>query len=181
MLLNSLAESINSRSQTHAIFFDFSKAFDKVSHDRLLLKLQSYGIRGQILLWIKGFLSGRTQRVLMDGEKSSSCHVLSGVPQGSVLGPILSLIVINDIVNDVSSDISLFADDCALYRRIDTLDDEETLQNDLNKLCAWSRRWNMEFNVSKCYSMTITLKRSTIQNEYQISVVLIEKVESYKY
>ena len=77
MLVNSLAESINSRSQTDVIFLDFSKAFDKVSHDKLLLKLQSYGIRGQILLWIKGFLSGRTQRVVMDGEKSSSCHVLS--------------------------------------------------------------------------------------------------------
>ena len=88
---------------------------------------------------------------------------------------------INDIVKDVSSDISLFADDYALYRWIETLDDEEALQNDFNKLCAWSHGWNMEFNVSKCYSMTITLKRRTIQNEYQISEVPIEKIESYKY
>ena len=87
MLVNSLSESINSRSQTDVIFLDFSKAFDKVPLRKLLFELRSYGIRGQFNLWIKSFLCGRSQRVVMDGETSSPCNVLSGVPQDWFLAP----------------------------------------------------------------------------------------------
>ena len=133
-----------------------------------MFELRIYSIQGQINLWIKSFLSGRTQSVVMDGKNSSPFNVLSGIPQGSVLGPLLFLIFINHIVNDVSSNINLFVDICTLFRRINTIDDSVTLQNDFNKLYTWSRRWNMEFNVTKCYSITITLTRNNIQNDYHI-------------
>ena len=117
----------------------------------------------------------------MDGEESNSCDVLSGVPQGSVLGPVLFLIYINDIVSDIDSRINLFADDCALYREITSADDAIVLQKDLDRLYRWSCDWDMDFNVTKCFSMTVTLKRNIIANEYHISDDPIEKVQSYKY
>ena len=180
-LVHSLAESINSKGQTDVIFLDFSKAFDKVSHKKLLFKLQRYGIRGENLSWIKDFLFGRTQKVVMDGEESNSCDVLSGVPQGSVLGPVLFLLYINDIITDVDSKINLFADDCALYREIKSSEDAFALQNDLDRLYRWSCDWDMDFNVTKCFSMSVTLKKNIIASEYYISDDLVEKVQSYKY
>ena len=92
-----------------------------------MIKLQRYGIRGENLSWIKDFLFGRTQKVVMDGEESNACDVLSGVPQGSVLGPVLFLLYINDIITDVDSKINLFADDCALYREIKSAEDASPL------------------------------------------------------
>ena len=180
-LVHSLAESINSKGQTDVIFLDFSKAFDKVSHKKLLIKLQRYGIRGENLSWIKDFLFGRTQKVVMDGEESNACDVLSGVPQGSVLGPVLFLLYINDIITDVDSKINLFADDCALYREIKSAEDASALQNDLDRLYRWSCDWDMDFNVTKCFSMSVTLKRNFIASEYYILDDLIEKVQSHKY
>ena len=91
----------------------------------------------------------------MDGERSTPCEVLSGVPQGTVPGPILYLIYINDIVDGLKSNINLFADDCALYRRIESELDSRVLQDDLNLLHIWGTRWNIDFNVSKCFSMKV--------------------------
>ena len=134
MVLPPNGESINSKGQTDVIFLDFSKALDKVSHKKLLIKLQRYGIRGENLSWIEDFLFGRTQKVVMDGEESNACDALSGVPQGSVLGPVLFLLYINDIITDVDSKINLFADGCALYREIKSAEDASALQNDLDRL-----------------------------------------------
>ena len=107
-------------------------------------------------------MSSRTQTVVMDGEKSTPCEVLSGVPQGTVLGPILCLIYINDIVDGLQSNINLFADDCALYRRIDSQEECRILQEDLSLLHKWGRCWNMDFNVSKCFSARVMLKKNYI-------------------
>ena len=180
-LVHSLAESINSKGQTDVIFLDFSKAFDKVSHKKLLIRLQRYGIHGENLSWIKDLLFRRTQKVVMDGEESNACNVLSGVPQGSVLGPVLFLLYINDIITDVDSKINLFADDCALYREIKSAEDASALQNDLDRLYRWSCDWDMDFNVTKCFSMSVTLKRNFIASQYYILDDLIEKVQSHKY
>ena len=103
--------------QTDVAILDFSKAFDKVPHDRLLYKLDCYGIRGNLHAWIKAFLTNRQMRVIVENEASAETTVHSGVPQGTVLGPLLFLVHINDLPDRVrSSIVRLFADDCLLYR-----------------------------------------------------------------
>ena len=132
------ASSLNNKGQTDAVLLDFSKlAFDRVPHHLLLTKLQHYGVSGNILNWITDFLDSRTQRVVCGGATSKPINVTSGVPQGSVLGPLLFLASINDITTNLSSSCRLFADDCVLYRKIDTPDDAKTLQEDLRKLEIW--------------------------------------------
>ena len=106
------------------ILLGFSKAFDKVPHSRLLMKLQHYGVRGHLHDWITSFLLGRTQCVVLDGQSSAATTVSSGVPQGTVLEPLLFLFFINDLPSVVSSTTRLFADDCLLYRMIRTTEDQ---------------------------------------------------------
>ena len=106
------------QKQTDVTIMDFAKAFDKVPHMRLLYKLDYYGIRGSTHKWISSWLSERSQKGVLDGQASDPVPVLSGVPQGSVLGPVLFLIFINDLPNNIRSSVRLFADDCVLYRNI---------------------------------------------------------------
>ena len=133
--------------QTDLIIMDFAKVFDKVPHRRLLHKLEYYGIRGSTHKWINSWLSGRTQQVVLDGQASDPVPVLSGVPQGSVLGPVLFLLFINDLPDNIRSSVCLFADDCVLYRNIHSLQDCLTLQEDLTSLGQWEADWQMKFNV----------------------------------
>jgi len=137
------------------IFLDFAKAFDKVPRERLLKKLSAHGIRGATLRWIRNWLTGRTQRVVLNGKSSSWEEVLSGVPQGSVLGPILFLIFINDLsgVARMIDAVRKFADDTKLGQRAGTVRDRECMQEALDNLCLWADRWGMQFNVSKCKVM----------------------------
>ena len=123
--------------QIDLIIMDFAKAFDKVPHRRLLYKLRYYGIRGTTLEWITSWLSGRSQKVVLDGQASEPVPVLSGVPEGSVLGPVLFLIFINNLPDNIRSSVRLFADDCVLYRNINSPKYCELLQEDLNSLARW--------------------------------------------
>ena len=119
--IQKIAQNLISKGQVDVILLDFAKAFDKVPHRRLLHKLKFYGIDGTTLAWISSFLSSRKQLVLLDGVKSSEKEVLSGVPQGTVLKPLLFLSFINDLPDvTTSSDARLFADDCLLYRHINS-------------------------------------------------------------
>ena len=163
------------------MLLDFSKAFDSVPHQRLLLKLGYYGIRGNMLMWTKAFLSNRSQSVLINGTQSSSKPVLSGVPQGSVLGPVLFLLYINDIPSSVKSSLRLFGDDCILYREIHDAQDCWTLQDDLKQLSSWSNTWQLHFNVKKCYHLGITCKKTPIVFQYSVDGQLISRVPSAKY
>ena len=115
-------------------------------HRYLLHKLQHYGIRHEILEWTSSFLSSRTQYVTCNGSQSSPIDVISGVPQGTVLGPLLFLVYINDLPDCVSSSCGLFADDCLLYRPIHTTDDSRFLQEDLLRIEEWANKWMMTFN-----------------------------------
>ena len=136
-----------------AIYTDFSKAFDSVPHERLLKKVEAYGIKGNLLGWIKDFLSERKQRVVVGGQMSSWKPVTSGIPQGSVLGPLLFSIFINDMPDLVNSMMKLFADDAKIFKAIESIEDIEMIQEDINKLLQWSLDWQLPLNISKCKCM----------------------------
>ncbi|CAM4619647.1 unnamed protein product [Caretta caretta] len=134
------------------MYLDFQKAFDKVSHQRLLRKLSCHGIRGKILSWIENWLKDREQRIGINGKFSEWRGVISGVPQGSVLGPIL---FINDMEKGVNSEVAKFADDTKLIKIVKTKAGCEELQKDLTKLSDWATKWQMKFNVDKYKIMHI--------------------------
>ena len=123
---------------------------DKVPHQRLLLKLTAHGIGNDVINWIEKWLTHRKQRVIVDGEISNWKYVLSGVPQGSVLGPILFLIYINDLEDDISSKVLKFAYGTKVFRKVTNDTDKRSLQNDLDKLVKWSEKWQMLLNFGKC-------------------------------
>lgn len=137
------------------VYLDFSKAFDTVPHRRLLNKLQSYGVSGKLLSWIEAFLSGRCQQVALGGCLSNMVQVASGVPQGSVLGPLLFLLYVNDLPEVVSCPVTLFADDTKLFSGISTRSDALKMQADLDALVEWSETWQLPFNRDKCKVMHI--------------------------
>ena len=147
---------IDSDIPVDTVFLDLRKAFDSVPHKRLLLKLEKLGASGNVLKWISEFLTNRLQRVVLNGQSSEWTDVSSGVPQGSVLGPLIFIIMyVNDLPDQVNSFCKLFADDAKLYKDLQNLEDFETIQNDLNKLCQWTIKWLMLFNVDKCKVMHI--------------------------
>ena len=144
--IHDLANTIQRGESTHVAVLDFSKAFDKVAHQRLLRKLYYYGICGELLDWFESFLSERYQSVVCEDKASSPLLVTSGVPQGTVLGPLLFLLYINDLSDNLQSTVKLFADDALLYGVITSDSDCDRLQDDLHKLEQWQNLWQMEFN-----------------------------------
>ena len=148
--LEEITKWIDVGSPVDIIYLDFQKAFDKVPHQRLLLKLKAHGIGDSITDWIEQWLTDRRQRVVVDGEVSNWKSVLSGVPEGSVLGLILFLIYINDLDDSITSNVLKFADDTKLFRKVNTDGDKQHLQNDLDILVKWSEKWQMLFNFGKC-------------------------------
>ena len=169
--------------QVDVAILDFSKAFDTVPHKRLLGKLEHYGIKGNVHRWIGNFLSGRKQSVVVDGSFSRQEDVLSGVPQGTVLGPLLFLLHINDLPASVDPDTRcrLFADDCLLYRKIESIEDQLALQNDLRRLQLWAAQWGMRFNASKCYIMSIHRGSSHLPFLYELCNTVLTSVTEEKY
>ena len=150
-------------------YFDFAKAFDSVPHQRLLSKLNSYGISGNVLQWIAIFLRDRKQRVVLNGFKSSWTNVLSGVPQGSVLGPLLFLIYINDLPDCIeSSSVKIFADDLKLYQK--NSGSSQPVQDDINRIENWSSQWQLPLNAQKCSKLHVSCKNGegTDSNIYYI-------------
>ena len=179
--IDDFARCLNNKGVIHAIFLDFSKAFDKVPHKKLCHKLASYGITGPILEWILDFLSNRTQRVLVGGQTSYSTAVLSGVPQGTVLGPLLFLCYVNDLPRSIKSKVRMYADDTLLYNVINKIDDCIQLQHDLLTLEEWANVWQMQFNPAKCEFLVVTNKKNTPSFTYYINEIPIKAVPHAKY
>ena len=180
-VIDDWAASIDERKQTDIFILDFEKAFDTVPHELLKCKLQKYGVRKNILNWIDSFLSDRKQCVVVNGAKSGYEPVASGVPQGTVLGPILFLVHINDISEHVSSDIRLFADDCVCYRTINSKEDCKELQKDIDTLGNWAEEWGMRFQPVKCNMMSLSRKKERIEYTYTLKDTPLEFLDSIKY
>ena len=153
--LDRCAESVSKGCVVDAIYLDFAKAFDTVPHRRLIGKLQAYGIKGEMLKWVESFLSERVQEVLVNGSHSARAQVLSGIPQGSVLGPILFVLYINDLPDMLKSDCYLFADDTKILCDIRTREDALSLQKDLHIMEEWSNTWLLRFHPDKCHVLSL--------------------------
>ena len=149
------------------IFLDLRKAFDKVPHQRLLYKLKKLGLGGNILNWIESFLSARKQRVRVRRSYSQWTRVESGVPQGSVLGPILFILYINDLPDAIKSSCKIFADDTKLIKPVNNEDDAKALQQDLVSLQQWCDTWKLQFNPQKCHVLHIG--KNNIKHAYTIN------------
>ena len=155
------------------------KAFDKVAHQRLLLKLQAIGIDGFTLRWIR---SQRDQTVVLEGSSSDTKPVTSCVPQGTELGPLLFLVYINDLPQCVtSSHTRLFADDCLIYKEIRSQADADKLQVDLDVLQEWEKQWMMSFHPQKCQLLRITRKKSPVKESYVIHGHTLAETDTAKY
>jgi hypothetical protein len=148
--LDEWTKLLDSHQPVDAVYLDFAKAFDSVPHERLLLKLKAYGVEGRLLGWIRDFLTGRQQRVAIGGDVSEWRPVTSGVPQGSVLGPVLFLYYVNDMPDTVKSNIKMFADDAKISAPVSRKEEQKVLQEDLDSLQKWTDKWLLRFNTGKC-------------------------------
>ena len=162
-------------SPVDVIYLDFQKAFYKVPHQILILKLKSHGMGNSIINWIEQWLTDRRQRVVVDGEVSSWKSVLSGVPQGSVLGPILFLVYINDLEEGVIGNILKFADDTKLFTKTKKIGDKQNLQDDIDKFVTWSEKWLMLFNFGKCKCLHIGLGNTSMN--YEMGGTILKKMK----
>ena len=180
-MIEEIQSAMDCRRQVDVIFLDFQKAFDTVPHQRLLKKLNHYGIRGNIYNWLDIWLTQRKQRAVVSGYESNFVSAKSGVPQGTVLGPLMFLIYINDIRSGVSSNLRLFADDCILYRVIECDHDHNSLQSDLDLNLKWTQLWQMSLNIRKCASVTCCRKPPSFPTSYSILSQLLQHVTEHPY
>ena len=180
---NTFCKSLDEGKEVRAVFCDISKAFDRVWHRGLLFKLESIGVSDSLLLWFKSYLADRKQRVVLPGAVSAWKYIKAGVPQGSILGPLLFLICINDIVVDIHSSIRLFADDTSLYIIVDNPQQAANLLNaDLAKIHLWASRWLVSFNPSKSESMTLSRKQNKpLHPPLNMAQLNINEVTSHKH
>ena len=176
-VLDDWSRILECRSPLDVVYLDFRKAFDTVPHRRLLYKLQCYGIRGKLFAWIQSFLTARRQQVVVNGCTSGWIGVASGVPQGTVLGPILFLLYINDLPDVVDRPVRMFADDTKLFSRVASIHEVSQLQSDLEALALWSEMWLMPFNQDKCKVLHIGHSNPTSQYSMGASPIGCTEVE----
>ena len=164
-VLHDIGESLVKRIHTDILYLDFAKAFGKVDHQLLIKKLRRVGVGGNLLAWFENYLTDRHQHVTVLDKTSQSIPVLSGVPQGSILGPLLFLVYVNDIpLITTSSSVALFADDTKCCRAIRTTEDVKHLQCDLDGINEWCQMWRMNLNQSKCGLLSVT--KLKIENKF---------------
>ena len=176
--MDKATESIDAGENFDVAFLDFAKAFDKVPHKRLMKKLKCHGIDGKVLDWIENWLSGRQQRVCLDGARSQWRSVTSGVPQGSVLGPIVFLVYVNDIDVGIINLLLKFADDIKVLGKVQTLDEADAFQNDIRNIEQWSNKWLMPLQINKCKVMH--LGKHNLEDGYAISSHILESTGKEK-
>lgn len=180
---HAFASALDDNIQIDTIFLDFCKAFDKVPHEKLIYKLNKIGLPKVLVAWVAEYLNNRVQYVAIEGQNSSLLPVTSGVPQGSVLGPLLFLCYINDIVDVIEPtvQIRLFADDCVLFREIHNKHDQIELHKNLDYIYKWCNKWGMIVNTEKTVSMCITRKKYPLHYAYSLGSSTLKQVNNYKY
>lgn len=168
--INDWSIALRNHHAVDTVYFDFAKAFDSVSHTKLLYKLTAYGIDGDLFSCITDFLHHRIQRVVLPNGTSSFKSVLSGVPQGSVLGPLLFSLYINDISDLFTSDIKIkmFADDIKIYLEIGDDSELSSFQNSINQIADWASIWQLKLSIDKCQHVHIGLSRSTVLPHFSL-------------
>ena len=173
VLQHSIGKNLENNFQTDILYLDFAKAFDSVDHAILLEKLKRYGVAGHLHEWFKNYLQDQQQRVVVDRFTSSWAPVTSGVPQGSLLGPLLFIIFINDLPSALpdSSLTALYADDTKLFGSILSYQDATKLQQALTNLDSWSLHNNINFNASKCKVLSVTRKKNPVRYDYHLGQV----------
>ena len=173
--------SVSEGCQTDVVYTDFSAAFQSVNHKLLLHKLQnSFHIEGHALQWFVSYLSGRTQRVVLNGKTSAWTSVTSGTPEGGILSPLLFCLYINDLPSVIKSHSLMYADDLKLFRCVRSAADSAALQEDLDRVAEWAETWKLSLNASKCKSMSVALKRNPVQYAYTVRGTVLEKLDSMR-
>lgn len=176
-----IASKMDSKIQVDSIYTDFSSAFDSVDHKLLLHKLSGYGICGSLHSLLTSYLSDRSQSVTINSAKSSSVHVTSGVPQGSILGPLLFVLYVNDIPSCFKYSKSLmYADDLKIFRPILKRSDCDLLQKDISSLSDWCKVWKLDLNISKCNIITFTNKKKYLCHVYKLNDSNLERVNEIR-
>jgi len=165
-IYHKFCKAVDSGREIRAVFLDISKAFDRVWHHGLVHKLYMSGIDGDLLSWFKDYLTGRSQRVVINGQHSSWTTITAGVPQGSVLGPLLFLIYINDMLSNISHvHTRLFADDTCLFVEVENRHDATVMMNDdLSRVQEWADKWLIDFSAPKTKVLTISNKPDKNEN-----------------
>ena len=177
--LSTIYSEVDQKRTADVIYFDFKKAFDTVPHQELLYKLWLLGITGPLWLWFQNYLTDRLHYTFVEGQSSDHLPVLSGVPQGSVLGPLLFLIYINDIPEHIHSKIYMFADDTKFLQIITSYSDRISMQDDVASLLNWCKDWKLGLNLSKCCSMTFSLSSKDALT-YRIIDSEVKQVDTHR-
>ena len=176
--MESVTLHVDEGNPVDIVYLDFAKAFDKVPYERLFKKLEAHGVTGRVLNWIRNWLSSRRQKVCISQQDSFWRDVTSGVPQGSVLGPVLFLIYINDLDRNIISKLAKFADDTKICKNVRNVEDAVTLQKDLNSLHEWATDWQMNFNTDKCAVMHVGYNNRC--NQYKLGNAELKSIVKEK-
>jgi hypothetical protein len=174
-----ITDILDNKGESDIIYFDLSKAFDSVPHPPTLAKLKSFGINDMLFTWFSDYLSNRRQRVVIDGKTSGWLPVTSGVPQGSILGPLMFLLYINDLPDVISEDTlcGIFADDTKIARHIQNEEDKQHLQRDIDALKRWGDSWGLSFNPKKCKHLRVSTNLLDNLSPYNLDGTELETVD----
>ena len=169
-VLHTVVQSLDNNIQSDMIYLNFAKALDTIDHSALLAKQRFYGVKGQLFCWFKDYLTEHTQRVVLENAASHWSPVTSGVPQGSILGPLLFTLFINDLLDKAAYGVkvALYTNDTKLYRNVSSAEHCDLIQDTLSNMHIWLQHNNIRFNTSKCKVLTVTRKKTPIAFDYTL-------------
>ncbi len=181
-IYHDILKKLDEGSEIHFAFLDASKAFDRVWHKGLLYKLKQSGITGNLYKWFEDYLQRREQRVVIQGESSDTMHIKAGVPQGSILGPILFLIYVNDMPEGIESSIKLYADDTSIYSDHKVAQEANTvIRRDLERISKWSKQWKIKLNPDKTERLIISRKKNKTIPQLDMDGIEVKTVSNHKH